>query len=204
MRTHDRSITTRVLHLLLLLAVVHQLATSLIMERPYPGDDPVLSFTIHNYVGLATLAIVGGFWLWTVIRQGETRMGRMLPWFSGRRRRDLFVDATAQARRIGRGRAPSDEDGALASAVHGLGLLLITGMAATGTLFFVASGKVAEASITVHALLGNFVYAYIVAHSGLAVIHHLLGSNIFGRMFWPGRRPAVGAGQVSGSATRSM
>ncbi len=122
---------------MLLLVVVHQLIGNEFMQLPLPGDAPGWVFTLHEYAGLADLGVVAAFWVWTVARQGETRLGRLLPWFSLTRLRDVMADLAAQLRRLARLRAPDDDDGALASAVHGLGLLAVTAMAVTGTMFFV-------------------------------------------------------------------
>ncbi len=188
-RIVGRSWVTRALHLLLLLAVPGQLASSEFMRRPFPGDPPGSLYVLHEYAGLASLAVVGAFWAWTLVRRGETRLGRLLPWLSASRLRDAAADIAAQARRMARGRMPDDEDGAFASAVHGLGLLGVTAMAVTGSIFFLMSGTpVAHAALALHKLIANLVWAYLFAHAGLAVLHHLLGSDILSRMFWPGRR----------------
>ncbi len=184
-----RSNLTRVLHLLILTLVLHQLIGSQFMQRPDPGDDPAWNFMLHEYAGLLLLAVAGVFWLWTMIRRGETRFSRLVPWFSVARLRDVWTDVAAQARRIASLRAPDDSDGALASAVHGLGLLVLTAMAATGTVFFFAQRTgIGHTALDLHRLMANLMWAYLVAHAGLAVLHHLLGSDIFARMFWVGRR----------------
>jgi cytochrome b561 len=97
----------------------------------------------------------------------------------------------AQGRRLLRLRAPSDEDGALASAIHGLGLLVLTAMAVTGAVYFAADGTpVGRACLTLHKMAANLMWAYLIGHAGLAALHRLLGSDIFSRMFWPVRAPS--------------
>lgn len=193
-----RSATTRVIHLLLLLVVLHQLIGSEFMDTPLPGEPLTWISSFHEYAGLASLAIVGAFWVWSLIRRGETRLGRLLPWFSLARIGDVLADLTGQLRRLAHGRAPDDEDGAFASAVHGLGLLAVTAMALTGTVFFVADGTpFAHTALGLHRLIANFIWAYLFVHTGVAVLHHLLGSNIFSRMFRVGRRIPVDQGRQS-------
>lgn len=87
----SRSLTTRVLHLLLLSAVLCQLVSSHFEEKPLPGEAASPSFSLHEYVGLGSLAIVGAFWLWAAIRHGETRLGRPIPWLSLSARKAFFV-----------------------------------------------------------------------------------------------------------------
>ena len=180
-----RSVTTRLIHGLLLLVVIDQLLTSQFMRRPFPGDPPGWTFSLHNYVGLGSVGIVAAFWVWAVVRRGETRLGRLIPWFSPARIMDVVADLVAQLRRLARLQAPDDEDGALASATHGLGLLAVTAMAATGGVYFFAEGtSVGHIMLSLHKLLANLVWVYLFAHAGLAVVHYLLGSDIFSRMFW--------------------
>jgi cytochrome b561 len=187
-----RSPATRVLHLLLLLAVLHQLIDSQFMDKPLPGEEPSLIFILHGYIGLASVGVVAAFWVWTMIRQGETSLGRLLPWFSLMRLRDVAADAVRQLHRLARLQAPTDEDGAMTSAVHGLGLLTVTMMVATGTLYYFTEGSpFGRSALSMHKLFANVMWVYLVAHAGLAVLHHLLGSDIFSRMFWSRRRSPV-------------
>ena len=184
-----RSRATRIIHLLLLLSVLNQLVGSQFMAFPFPGDPPSWIFSLHEYVGLASLGFVAAFWAWTLVRRGETRFGRLLPWFSRARLADMFGDLAAQLGRLAAGRLPDDEDGALASAVHGLGLLTITAMALTGTVFFVLEGTpAARLALQLHKLIANLAWVYLIAHAAIAMLHHLLGSDIFARMFWASRR----------------
>jgi cytochrome b561 len=185
----SRSPLTRVIHLLLLLVVLHQLIGSEFMRLPVPGDPPGWTLSLHEDLGLVNLAIVAAFWAWTLVRSGETRLGRLLPWLSLARLREVMADLSAQLRRLAQGRPPDDADGALASAIHGLGLLAVTAMAVTGGIYFFTTGTpVARPVLSLHKLIANLVWIYLFAHAGLAVLHHLLGSDIFARMFWTGPR----------------
>ncbi len=197
--TLPRSNTTRVMHLLLLLVVVNQLASSQFMRRPLPGDPPAFIYAQHQYVGLAGLALMAAFWVWMLVRRGETRLVRLLPWLSPSALRDVAADAGAQYRRLASLRAPDDSDGALASAVHGLGLLVVSAMTLSGGIYYVTIGSpLAHDALSIHKLFANLTYAYIIAHAGLAVLHHLLGSDIFSRMFWTRhRQPASTRAQAS-------
>lgn len=184
-----RSQFTRVIHLLLLLVVVHQLVGSAFMQRPFPGDPPAWPFVLHEYLGLGSVAILTTFWIWVLFRRGETRLARLFPWFSRARLRDVLGDLAMQLQRMARCQAPHDDDGALASGIHGLGLVTVTVMATTGFVFFFAQGTpVAHLSLELHKLIANLMWAYLIGHAGLACLHHLLGSDILSRMFWIRRR----------------
>ena len=69
----------------------------------------------------------------------------------------------------------------LASAVHGLGLLLMTVMAVTGTVWFVNETWIYSQStymrldIIAHHLFANLVWAYLIGHALLALVHHYSG-----------------------------
>jgi cytochrome b561 len=198
----SRSHVTRVLHLLLLLTVLHQLMGSRIMERPFPGDEPAWPFVLHQWVGLASLAALGVFWAWTLVRHRlETPLGRLVPWFSIDGYRAVLIDVTRSAGRLIGVVTPDDgheqADGALASAVHGLGLLVASAMAVSGAAYFLffegtSAGKLV---LGLHKLFANFMWAYLIGHAGLAILHALWGDDILSRMFWlrPRRTSSVEA-----------
>ena len=138
MRT-ARSHVTRFLHLLLLVMVLHQVIGSQFMERPFPGDEPAWPFLLHEWVGIAAFGVLAAFWAWTLLRdRRETPLCRLLPWFSIAGWRAVLVDALRTTGRVfGVEPAELEADGALASAVHGLGLLVASAMALTGGAYFV-------------------------------------------------------------------
>ncbi len=185
--TQPRSTFTRVLHASLLLTVLYQLFGSLVLSRPIPGEAPELAMVIHQYLGIAALGLVLAYWAWTLVRHGETRLGRLVPWFTPRGIGAVLRDAADQLDHLLHGTRSEDEDGAFASAIHGLGLLVLTAMAATGTVYFFTHGPTARTVLSAHKLLSNLMWAYLIGHAAMAVLHHLMGSDIFSRMFWRGR-----------------
>ena len=189
--TVSRSTMTRVLHLLLLVAVIHQLVSSLLLEWPHNGAAPGLLWQTHQYFGVAALVVVFAFWLWAFRRHFETPLGALVPWFSGPRLRALGADIAKYGRGIVRGKLVDDRDSAFAEMVHGLGLLLVTAMAVTGTVWLLTpdNSRLGYLSIRVHSLLHILMWVYLGAHAGLALLHHLLGSDILSRMFLRSRNP---------------
>ena len=186
-----RSLATRLLHGSILCAVLYQLIGSSFLSRPIPGEALDLPTQIHEYVGLGSMALVLAFWGWTLVRRGETSLGRLVPWFQRARRQAVLADLQAQARQLMRLQVPSDDDGALASAIHGLGLLTLSAMAISGTIYFALdSGTFARTALSLHKLMANLMWAYLIGHASLAVLHHAMGSDILSRMFWRGSRPA--------------
>ncbi len=183
--TASRSTATRLLHLLLLVTVLHQLASSQFIHRPHPGEAPSTLWLTHQYFGVAALATVAAFWVWTLLRHRETPLGALLPWFSAPRLRALAGDMVKYAHGLLRGRLVDDRDSPLAEAVHGSGLLVASVMTISETMWLLSTGGTPSArnALIVHGLFGNLMWAYLVAHAGLAVLHYLTGSDIFSRMF---------------------
>ena len=118
-----------------------------------------------------------------MIRQREAALPALLPWFSSVRRALVWPDVKLHARSLARFRLPEAGDGALASAIHGLGLLTVTAMAVTGTASLVAPG-LAEQLIKVHKVIANFMCAYLIAHASVAIIHQVVGRDVMRQMFF--------------------
>ena len=124
-----------------------------------------------------------------------TDLGALIPWFSGRRLAALGRDIKVHAGAALKLRLPEhDPEAALPSAIHGLGLLLISAMAATGAVYFVevalglhSAEPDGMLAMTVHLALANLVWAYLIAHAGLALLHHLLRSMRMSTMWSFGR-----------------
>ena len=184
--TLSRSLTTRILHFLLLAIVIHQLIGSNFIERPLPGEDPELPYQLHTWIGIAGFVTVFAFWIWSLVRRRETSFSELIPWFSSARRQALFADIRKHVRILISFRLPDDDHGGLSSAVHGLGLLVVTAMAISGTLYyFVFQGTaLGKLVLEAHEILSNFMWAYLIGHATLALIHQAMGHPIFAQMFW--------------------
>ncbi|OWY08872.1 hypothetical protein B6V73_20020 [Thioclava sp. JM3] len=170
---------TRLAHMGLALATITQLVTSLIFVAPSPGKSGNIWYEIHEYGGLTAFGFVLLFWLALTARRLGTAPGLLFPWFSGPSLRAVWSDTKAHLAAVTRFRLPPfEEHGALASAVHGLGLLLVTAMVATGTIYYFINtgnsdaGGLVGVLMFVHKTLANVVWAYLIGHAGLAVIHH--------------------------------
>ena len=190
-RSEPKSQATRVLHLFMLLVVVHQLVSSLIAERPKPGQAPGWPYWMHEYVGIVGLGAITLFWLWTLVRgPRETRLARLFPWFRAKGWSDLVADLRALFSDIAALRPPRLHLDSLAGAVHGLGLLTATVMVGTGAswYFLPRDWALHRPMMAAHHLVANLMWAYVIAHVALAVIHRLLGDDVFARMFWARRR----------------
>lgn len=175
---HSRA--TRLFHASLAMAIVAQLATSQVMRPPEVGAAGDIWFTLHQYSGLTAAALALGLWGVMALRQRGTALGALLPWASSKRLKALGSDMIAHLRCImARRLPPHDPHSPLASAVHGLGLVLMSAMAATGVLFYLMNwlgmiGQPAtELVLSAHKLGANLVWAYLIGHAGIALLHHL-------------------------------
>lgn len=184
------SFPTRLVHMALAMAVIVQVLTSLLMTAPLDGREEDWLFEVHETAGMTALFLVAGFWLVLVYRRRGTDPAIMFPWLSATRRRALWDDISDHWRSIKLFRLPDYRaESPLACAVHGLGLLLVTAMAVSGALFFLAMSLDAKTSlwatidIEVHEILSNFVWAYLIGHAGLAVIQHHLKNMRLGEMW---------------------
>ena len=187
MTSHPRSHLTRWLHVLALGVVIHQLVNSLFMERPLPGDDPEWPYLIHVWTGTAGLQILLCFWIWVLVRDArETRFTEFFPWFSPHRLRAIFLEIDGTLRALLKARIPSFELPAVAASVHGAGLMLATGLAATGAAwYFVFDGTPYGRMVLMsHKLAGNLMWVYLVGHVTMGALHQLLGDPVISRMFW--------------------
>jgi cytochrome b561 len=173
------SIATRIVHAGLAITIMANLALSLVMQGPRRGQSGDWLYGIHQYVGLTALVFAFGFFSVLVVRNHGTHRAALFPWLSSDRLSALWADIKAHAAAAAKLRLPTyDDHSPLASAVHGLGLLLMAAMATTGAVYFLAPYLNVQAStvvgwdLDIHRLLANLVWAYLIGHAGLAVIHH--------------------------------
>lgn len=204
---HKHAFATRLVHAGLALAVVVQLLTSLPMEPPEPDRAGNWFFQVHQYSGLAAFAFVFAFWLVLALRSKGTEPAALFPWFSGARLRALRSDTRTHIAALLSRRLPAhDPHAALPSAVHGLGVLLMSAMAISGTIYYFINsgdpdaGGAVGAVMFVHRTLANLVWAYLIGHAGLALVHHYAHDIRLGEM-WSLDRDAAGQGNTSSAQT---
>lgn len=182
----DRSLMTKALHGLLAVAVIHQLVIINFMIAPKPGRPENFAFELHEWVGLTSLGLLLAYWLWTLVRRGEARFSLLVPWFSPKATSAVWQDFRLHLSAWRRGRLPDVGYNPFAHAVHGLGLIVVSVMAVTGTMTLLAvlPEAVRTAGLGVHELFSKLVWAYLVGHAGLAVLHEIAGHRLFRQMFW--------------------
>lgn len=172
----QRSAATKVLHWAAALVVIAQLGLSLVMQNPdgnRPGDA---FFEIHEKLGIAAVVVLVTFWLWCVVRAGETRLIAFFPWFSPKQIGLVVADARRLFAPLGEGVGERP----FASAVHGVGLMIATIMAMTGVLgYFVVS---ARPLLGIHETVAPLMWAYLAGHVAISVVHELRGDHIIKAM----------------------
>lgn len=198
--TTTRSLITRVLHLTVAAAIVEQLVSSMIMRVPWPNRLPpsgieAAAYSVHAVAGVAALGVLMVFWIWMLVRRGERRLSILFPWFSRDRIRDVIDDARVYLDAALKLRLPEPDDrSAFAGAVHGLGVALGLLMAITGTYIFYTwvPGHPADiptrVAMRIHGLFANLMWAYLIGHATMAVLHQWLKHPVLSDMFSFGTR----------------
>lgn len=189
---YDRGI--RWLHAGIALGVTIQLLTSQLMTVPQPGKSitgPDLSlFMMHRWSGISIFALVTLHWLWGLGGHVTGGWGHLFPWLSRTRRQALLSDVKAVPQWL-RGRFPDQrtQTAPLVGAVHGLGLLAVTAMAATGaTIFFgMAPDGSMPAAVKIvsqaHSIFAGFIIVYYLGHVAMALFHQFRGEPLIMDMF---------------------
>ena len=177
-----RTLFTKLLHAALLLVVAHQLFLVALVERPRGTSAGNAFYAWHETNGLLALGVVTAYWLWALARRSETAAGALFPWLSARRRHAVWRDLRDRVER--RFRLTHAEESALASATHGLGLLTVSALAGTGALMALG-GVPGGPALQIHKLLANLMWAYVIAHASIALLHQFQGHNVLQRMFGP-------------------
>lgn len=189
-----RSLLTRLLHATIALAVIAQLVGIGLAEPPKAGTPGNLMFSVHEFVGLGTLGVLLAFWLWTLLRRREHGFTALVPWFSRSRRAAVLADLRHHVAFLRRLRLPQpSRETPLASAIHGLGLIVATMMASTGAVVFLGmapDGTLpawADVALSVHKATANLMWAYLIGHPAVALLHEAAGHRLL-RGMTPGLR----------------
>jgi cytochrome b561 len=188
------TLVTRLLHLGLALGVSLQLLLGAFMERPRPGAvrgaAEALGFTLHEATGGLLLPLLLAWFTWAALRRGEPNLSALFPWLKASGREEVLralrraLEEAAQ-RRL----APEAELLPLVRTVHGLGALCALFTATSGALVWLGmapSGTLpawVAVVLDLHQGAANLMWAYLLGHAGMALLHQRRGEGILGRMF---------------------
>jgi cytochrome b561 len=185
---------TRWLHAGIVLAVMIQLTSSQLMQVPQPGHSlagtGIPFFSVHRWSGMCVLSLAVLHWLWGLSGHVTNGWGHLFPWFSRSRLGEVLSAIKAMPAWL-QGKLPvgGQETIPLAGLVHGLGLLLITAMALTGSAIFFGMSpdgsmpRSLEPVRPIHGFIANFVWVYFFGHAGMAALHQWKGEPLITRMF---------------------
>ena len=183
---------TRWLHAGIALGISAQLGLSLLMEAPDDQDEvlasglPLQLFEAHENIGMALLALLVLHWLWSLSGHVQGGFGHLFPWFSKERMNKVKEEAKEA---LNFKVSDPEVNNALAGAVHGLGLLAATGMAATGAVIFFNLSetghmtKLGETFHNIHGIIAPLMWGYLIGHVAVAVIHKKMGHTNVKEMF---------------------
>ncbi|MDE1888089.1 MAG: cytochrome b/b6 domain-containing protein [Gammaproteobacteria bacterium] len=177
----------RLIHLLLAAAVTAQLFIGSFMRSPHRGRPDTFGFETHEVLGATILTLIIVHWLWSFSHQHEG-LRQLFPWTrAGMHNVVAELWTGIRHQRLPPG-GPRNEDGGLAGFVHGLGLLAITAMAATGASYYLsrmagASHDSLELIEDIHDTFAVIAWIYWGGHLGATVLHSLLRQPVWRRMF---------------------
>ena len=163
------------------------------MKRPKPGrirdDVQVFFFEVHEWIGMLALTFVLLRLGWALLSQ-EASWLRLFPYFSAKARKQLPQELKHEMLNMFKAKfAESGQQSPLSGIVHGLGLLLVLALGATGAVMLYGmeeSGQMTglvHLAKEVHEALGGLLWVYLIAHVGMALLHTLLGHGVLRRMF---------------------
>lgn len=162
------------------------------MQAPLDGKAENFAFELHETLGLISLGVISLFWIWILVRKVDSSVASLVPWFTADKRATVMRDAKILLTSvIKRDFSNMPIDSALASAVHGLGLLSVLAAALTGAgwaVFEESNKGLAKSIIEIHEMVTTFVWAFLAGHAGLAIIHEITGHPLLRRMFPFGRQ----------------
>jgi len=187
--------TTRWLHAGIALGVSTQLIASLTMDIPKPGRPftglSATAFEVHEITGMIVAALLLAHWLALFSGHISLGFGHLFPWFSKQRLCTMIGEIKQQwaQRRL----HDTQQASALAGATHGLGLLVTTVMAITGVVLYFGMAEngamppLVKDIKEVHELTSNLLWAYLIGHAGIAILHQWLGHRTLADMFELGK-----------------
>lgn len=190
----------RILHALLMLCMLTQLAIGELMDVPgiHDGEGvrqvatitPVTAgFQVHEILGLIIAGLLLIRLLLAFSSMPAANWRNLLPWLTGSGRKTLATEFSAQAGGWKQGRlAPPEEGETVAKMAHGLMLLTAIGIAAAGvTLFFGWNAHGRQSDLidmvgNVHTTLVDIFFALLAVHVLAVILHQRQGHNILARM----------------------
>ncbi|MGV8985226.1 MAG: cytochrome b/b6 domain-containing protein [Cypionkella sp.] len=200
---------TRIAHAGLSLAVGVELLSGIIMRAPEQNFPANAFFEVHIVSALAVTAFALAFWGIILVRKTGTRAGLLFPWSSVTRTKAFlhgfraYVTGMRAARPL-----PYDEASPCAATLNGLGLFVVTALGATGFASDLAKnagfarGPAVLIAADLHQVMADLVWAYLLAHGLMALIHHYGLDKGLAEMWSFGRSPKTEATETEATHTQ--
>jgi cytochrome b561 len=182
---------TRLLHGLMAVGIIGQLAFSQLMVAPDELEEATnlqkFSLEGHEILGLVVVGVMVLHWLWLLLPNTDVSFAKLFPWGpSGLKR--VFADV---AHIFKRGQLPEvGNDSGLAGFVHGLGFLIASVMAASGFALYLvmdfgdgAGSDSFEQYAEIHEVVATFMWIYLAGHVLAAAWHEYRGQRLIAGMF---------------------
>lgn len=188
--TKPRSPGLRFSHAVLGVAVIHQLIGSEWMAKPWKMAEAsalqATLFELHEWAGLtATVMLV--VLLVSLFRRAQGGFfSRYCPWLAAAGRSGLWSEAKQALGGLKKLTPPtSQQTEHLATAVQGLGLLILLFFTVTGTAMWLLEDNLdlMHRIGSIHELGALPLKLYLLGHAGMAVIHEWRGEGLMRKMF---------------------
>jgi len=172
----------RWLHWALSVGLTLQLLLSTVMAQPRPGKIrsafELLTFGLHEKLGMILLLVLFLHWMAWLLGKSQQGISHFFPWSVREQRRLVYAELIE----LLRFRLPDPETrNALAGAVQGVGIVIASLLALSGSVMFFAIAADGSMSSTVrlvrefHQTLGPVMWAYLALHAGAVLAHVALG-----------------------------
>ena len=180
------------IHLAIVCLVSFQLFFELMMELPKPdkpiNDTQALFLLLHEWNGFIVLGLTV---LFLMLRSGQSQTTHSLfPWLSISGWKGIFKELAHDIPGWFKGKLKKPEESfRIASSVHGLGILLLLGLGATGIMVFIGlepngyMDRDTKAIKDLHSSMGDLIWIFVLGHSAMALLHQLVGHRVFQSMF---------------------
>jgi cytochrome b561 len=182
---------TRLTHLLIAVLIIGQLFSIYAIEEKF-FTAPIRTFlwSVHKYGGITVFFVLFSFWIHILKRHQGTSITELFPWVSLTALKNLIKDIIVYFKQMIQFKIPEHTTPSpLASAIHGVGIIIMSIMATTGVHRYI----VYEFSITktplikyissLHHVFADYAWIYLGLHVSVALINHLFNKQKLSAMW---------------------
>jgi len=179
--TSNHSHITRFIHLCIALLIIGQLFSIYAVENKLFTDAVRTGlWSVHKYGGITVFFALFAFWINSFKRHHGTPISELFPWFSVCSLKTLGADCVVYLKQIISFKIPEHTTPSpLASAIHGLGIIIMSVMATTGVHryivyeFAIAKTPVIKYISSLHHTFADYAWIYLGIHVSMALVNHI-------------------------------